>query len=257
MKSLNFCDKIKLHHVVEDLHEVKEVDRKLSYFLVTPSSIICDVGGASGVDAFPLAMLGFLCVSLDINKNAAKLGKILSKRRSLNNKLEFVIASATNLPFRSCSLDLITCFSVLDHLPNKDDVCLAVREFARVVKDSGYVAITVPNRLFFIGTISMKLKQLLDSDASFEQRFTPQELRKIIIMSGLTPLSFHSKYPTKIGATVLERNLPRIVGKVPQSIIKSVFLMAESMFRKLEKRPWLRLSGARFGYLSQKNGAHY
>lgn len=250
---LNSCDSVKTCIALEDLYEVKEVDRKLSYFLVGPSSIICDVGGESGVDAFPLAMRGSLCVCLDINRNAVRLGKLLSKRSSLlKAKVEFVIASATNLPFRNRSLDLVTCFSVLDHLPTKDDVCLAVHEFSMAVKEFGYVAITVPNKLFMIGTISMKMKHLLDADAFFEQRFTPWEMRKIVILSGLTPIAFHSKYPTKIGATVLEHNLPRIVSKIPKSLIIPVFVIAESLFRRVERRPWLWLFGARFGYLSQK-----
>lgn len=249
----NSCDSVRTYIAPEDLYEVKEVDRKLSYFLVEPSSIICDVGGESGIDAFPLAMRASLCVCLDTNRNAVRLGKLLSKRSIvLKAKVEFVIASATNLPFRNGSLDLVTCFSVLDHLPTKDDVCLALNEFSRAVKDFGYVAITFPNKLFVIGTISMKMKSLLDADAFFEQRFTPWEMRKIVILSGLTPIAFHSKYPTKIGATVLKHNLPSIVSKIPKSLTIPVFVIAESLFRRVERRSRLRLYGARFGYLSQK-----
>jgi ubiquinone/menaquinone biosynthesis C-methylase UbiE len=236
----------------EDLVEVKEVDRKLSYSVVSPSSIICDVGGGTGVDAFPLAMLGALCICLDINKEKAKSGKVLSKLFGISSKLDFIVASATNMPFQNSALDLVTCFSVLDHLPNKNYVRLAVREFSRVIKPKGYVTITFPNTLFMIGTLSMSMKQLLDPDAFFEQRFTPQEMEKIIISSGLTPLASDSKYPTKLGAAVLQHNLPKIVSKIPLHMYKPVFLFSEKIFVKLEKRPWLKLFGARFGILSQK-----
>jgi SAM-dependent methyltransferase len=249
--------KVASDHVQEDLYEVKEVDRRLSYSFASPSSIICDVGGETGVDAFPLAMLGALCICLDINKTQVRFGKILSKRNGIDTKLEFIVASATNMPFRDFTFDLVTCFSVLDHLPKKDHVCLAVSEFSRVVKNLGYVAITVPNKLFIIGTIIMRMKQLLDSDAFFEQRFTPQEMERIIVLSGLTPLALDSKYPTKVGVHILEHNFPRIVSEIPQSIYKPVFLVAERMFRKLEKRTWLRLFGARFGYLSQKGAPNH
>lgn len=222
----------------KDYYEVKEVDRKLSYPLITPSSVVCDVGGASGVDAFPLAMSGSLCVCLDINRSAVRLGKRLSKKEStLKAKVEFVIASCTDLPFRNCSFDLVTCFSVLDHLPTKDDVYSAIYEFSRVVKDFGYVVITVPNKLFMIGTISMMIKTLLDPDALFERRFTPQELRQIIILSGLKPIAFHSKYPTKVGSTILKYNLPTIVSKIPKNLIIPVFVIAEDLFKRIERRP--------------------
>jgi ubiquinone/menaquinone biosynthesis C-methylase UbiE len=237
----------------EDLVEVKEVDRKLSYSVVSSSSIVCDVGGGSGVDAFPIAMLSELCVCLDINKQKAKTGKVLSQRIGIGSKIDFIVASATNLPFRNSALDLVTCFSVLDHLPNKNYVRLAICEFSRVVKTQGNVTITFPNTLFIIGTLSMRMKQLLDPDAFWEQRFTPLEMRKIIISSGLTPLASDSKYPTRIGYAVLQHNLPKIVRKIPIFIYKPVFLLSERIFVKLEKRTWLKLFGARFGFLSKKD----
>jgi ubiquinone/menaquinone biosynthesis C-methylase UbiE len=242
---------IRVNEIPPDYYEAKEVDRKLSYFLVRSDSIVCDVGGASGVDAFPIAMLGSFCISLDINRDAAKIGK-LSLKKSLKSKIDFVVASATNLPFKDCSLDLVTCFSVLDHLPTKDDVRLSIHEFSRVIKDFGFVAITVPNRLFLIGNLSMRLKRLLETDALFERRFTPKEMREIIIQSGLTPIAFGSKYPTRIGATFMKYNLPKIVSKFPRCLISSVFTITESLFQRIEKITWLRLFGARFGYLSQK-----
>ena len=235
----------------EDYYEIKEVDRKLSYFLITSSSIICDVGGASGIDIFPQAMLGSFGVCLDINRKAVKLGKILSKRKSIQDKVEFMVANATNLPFRNCSFDLVNCFSVLDHLPCNRYVSLSVHEFSRVVKDSGYVVITVPNRFFIIGTLSRKMKRLLDS-ARKEIRFTPKEMQEIMILSGLTPIAFYSKYPTKIGNTVLKYNLPKVVRKFPRWVINPFFSIAENLFQKMERRSCFRLFGARFGYLSKK-----
>jgi ubiquinone/menaquinone biosynthesis C-methylase UbiE len=209
--------------------------------------------GASGVDAFPLAMLGSFCIVLDINRSAVRIGKTFSKKVGLKSKIDFIIGSATALPFRDVSIDLVTCFSVLDHLLTKGDVRMSVHEFSRVIKDFGYVAITVPNKLFLIGTISMRLKRLLETDALFEERFTPREMREIMVQSGLTPIGFDSKYPTKIGVTFMKYNLPKIVSKFPKRLILSVFAVAESLFQRIERITWLRLFGARFGYLCLKN----
>src|SRR3990170_3415522 len=65
----------------EDLIGVKAVDRSLSYFVVNPFSVVCDVGGAEGIDAFSFAAEGAFCICLDINKAAVRYGKMLSKKR--------------------------------------------------------------------------------------------------------------------------------------------------------------------------------
>jgi hypothetical protein len=36
---------IRAYNIPQDYYEAKEVDRKLSYFLVKSDSIVCDVGG--------------------------------------------------------------------------------------------------------------------------------------------------------------------------------------------------------------------
>jgi hypothetical protein len=101
----------------------------------------------------------------------------------------------------------------------------------------------------------MKAKQLLETGALFERRFTPREMRKMMILSGLTPIAFHSKYPTKMGA-YLKNNLPRIVNKIPQSLIEPFFATAGSLFQMTERILWLRFCGARFGYLCQVRSDH-
>ena len=52
--------------------------------------------------------------------------------------------STMNLPFRSGSFDKIICSEVLEHVPDDQQ---SIREMARVLKDEGIIAISVPNYL--------------------------------------------------------------------------------------------------------------
>jgi hypothetical protein len=232
----------------EDLYSVKEVDRRLSYPIVNPHFLICDVGGAAGVDALPLAKMGKQCILVDINKDALRAGKIFSTRLGIRSKVGFIKASGTSLPFKSGVFDLVTCFSVLDHLATKESAFKAISEFSRITRNRGYTAITVPNKLFLAGSIIMKIKYKIQLGDFWEQRFTPKELRRMLIRSGARPLNYDSQYPTKIGDHLLKHNFPKFLEKIPH--INILLLLAGEVFGILQKHSFLKLFGARMGYLS-------
>lgn len=58
------------------------------------------------------------------------------------DKLEFILASATHLPFRAGSFDAVSCKAVLEHLSGP---LQAIREINRVLKEDGIVFISVPD----------------------------------------------------------------------------------------------------------------
>lgn len=233
-------------------YEIKEVDRRISYPLVKQSSLVCDVGGAKGIDAFAFAEKGAFVIDIDINTNALKQGKEFARECGLDLRLSFIRASATDMPFKNETLDLVTCFSTLDHLPNKKTAHQALFEFSRVARRFGHVAITVPNRLFLIGTVSMKVKKLTDQNAFFEQRFTPKELFKVLSECGLKPITFDSEFPKSVAPEILFFNFPKIFRKMPGAM--ALLSFGAMVFRKFAKLSQARLFGARMGYLSVKTG---
>ena len=161
-------------------------------------------------------------------------------------------ASATYLPFQNQAFDLVTSFSVIAHLPDKKSARQAIEEFSRITRPQGYVVITVPNKLFFIGTILMKIKQIVQPRSFFEQRFTPKELYKFFESSGVIILRYDSKNPTTIGIAIVENNLPKIVQQIPKSILRPFLALAEKIFQLIESNLPLTLLGARFGCVGQK-----
>lgn len=231
----------------EWFYEAKEVDRRLSYFLVKPSFIICDVGGAKGIDALVIAKKGAFVIDLDINGFALKKAKEIAEKSKLGLRLSFIKASATNLPFRNECLDLVTCFSTLDHLPNKRSAYVAINEFSRVVRRRGYVAVTVPNKFFLIGTINMKIKSLTEPNLFLEHRFTPTELRRALTSSGLQPVIFDSEYPKSIGPGILD-HFPKPLKKMPGNMI--LLSLLTKFFSWFTTTSFSRFTGPRMGYLS-------
>jgi hypothetical protein len=232
------------------LYEIKEVDRRISYPLVKQSSLVCDVGGAKGIDAFAFVVKGAFVIDVDINTDALKQGKKFAHKCGLGSRLCFIRASATDMPFKNETLDLVTCFSTLDHLPDKKAAHKAMFEFSRIVRQFGHVAITVPNRLFLIGTVIMRVKNLTDRDAFFEQRFTPKELFRVLSRCGLNPIVFDSEFPRSVGLGILFFNFPKMCRKIPG--IMTLLSFGAVFFRKFAKISQARLFGARMGYLSVK-----
>jgi ubiquinone/menaquinone biosynthesis C-methylase UbiE len=239
--------------IPKDYYDVKQVDRKLAYSVIKSPYVFCDVGGATGTDATSFSFVASFGVCLDINKTALKKGKKTARALQIQHKMDYVKASATNLPFQNGVFDLVTSFSVIDHLPNKKNAHQAIKEFSRITKPRGYVVVTIPNKLFVIGTILMKIKAVTQAESFFEQRFTPKELAKFFVSSGLTILRYDSKYPTSIGTTILQYNIPKIFQKMPKNTQKSSLSLIEKMFKFIETDLPLTLLGARFGLLGQKS----
>jgi ubiquinone/menaquinone biosynthesis C-methylase UbiE len=231
----------------EDYYDAKSVDRRLVESCFLSSGVFCDVGGSSGVDALRLANRGLRGVCVDIGLSALKDGKQDSKRLALDEKVEFVCSSATRLPFRTESFDLVTSFSVIDHLPDKQAAADSISEFSRVAKKRGFVVVTVPNKLFFPGTLMMRLQK-----GFFEQRFTSKELHRYFRNAGLTVFRYDSKYPTKAGSTILKYNLPRVAQRIPEHLLMSAFSVASRIFQFVEHNLPLSLIGGRLGVAAKK-----
>jgi ubiquinone/menaquinone biosynthesis C-methylase UbiE len=226
------------------------VDRRLSRPLIRPFFTTCDVGGRCGIDAIPFANLADFSFLLDIRKEAVDIGRNIATKLGLKPKMAFVRCSALNLPFKNEVFNLVTSFSVLDHVPGENSLQKAIEEMARVACNYGYVVVTVPNRLFVIGNITRRIIMLM-GDPYLEIHFTPKEIKKSMLFVGLVPFLFDAKYPTKIGKHIISHHLPKFVTIIPAYILQSFLRIWEKIFLKLEKGPF-KMFGARIGYASQK-----
>jgi len=86
----------------------------------------------------------------NISKNLYGLDPIkndLEEAKNNNPSGKFTFCDATKLPFESNYFDVVTSFSVLEHIDNLD---LALDEIYRVLKKDGTLILQQPNRFFFV-----------------------------------------------------------------------------------------------------------
>jgi len=231
----------------EDYWDIKAVDRELLGSVISSSATICDVGGGAGVDAIPMATVADFLVLVELDKELLRIAKL----HKLHN-LECIRCDACHLPFREESFNIITCFSVLDHLPDMQRVSRSLAEFAFSCKRGGNVVVTVPNKLFIIGTVCSYIQKLGKKNAYFEQRFTPKKLQKMLQAYGLLPVSFDSRSPEVIGSSIIRNNIPEIFAKLP--IFRGFATLLCKVFAILNRsgKYCVKFTGARFGYLTVK-----
>ena len=110
---------------------------------------VLEVGCGLGVFCIHIAKENGEAIGVDISRNAVLEGKQLARQYGVEDKVEFLVTDARFLPFIDHSQDLVVSSEVLEHLSNHEQ---AFHEFARIVDNSGYICLTVPNlisSLFF------------------------------------------------------------------------------------------------------------
>lgn len=84
---------------------------------------------------------GVTKIGLDFSLQSLRIAKWYLDQAAL-----FARGSATEIPFDAGSADLVTCFEVLEHLP--DDQA-ALREIFRILRPGGFCLLSVPNHYYF------------------------------------------------------------------------------------------------------------
>ena len=64
------------------------------------------------------------------------------RKAKQRTKAKLSVGDATDLDYKNDYFDIVTCFDLLEHLPNPE---LALQEFYRVLKNEGILIIRVPN----------------------------------------------------------------------------------------------------------------
>jgi SAM-dependent methyltransferase len=108
----------------DPLHE------KISEFFIGKSGKVLDAGAGEGELSKALMDLGLKVTSCDVDPKAFIFGKCI--KVDLNR----------NLPFDKGSFDYVVCAEVAEHVENLHQI---IREFNRVLKKGGFLAISTPN----------------------------------------------------------------------------------------------------------------
>jgi SAM-dependent methyltransferase len=150
---------------------------------------ILDCGCGTGYNLRLLAPYGRPC-GMDLTQAG------LDRARATGRPL--IRADALHIPFAAASFDLVTCFDVLQCVP--DDTS-AVREMARVLQPGGALVATVSAFDFLRGDHSVFSDEL--------RRYTRQTVLDLMTAAGLAAervsYSFASLFPLMFGVRQLQR----------------------------------------------------
>lgn len=115
--------------------EERYVDQLLAQL---PFTSVLDVGTGTGRHALKLARRGASVTAIDQSPEMLAVARQNARREGL--PIDFRLASlADSLPFEANQFDLLICALMLSHLP---DLVPPLQEFARVLRDGGYLLIT-------------------------------------------------------------------------------------------------------------------
>lgn len=102
---------------------------------------VLDCGAGEGYGSALLAEHATRVTGLDLDPEAVAWA---NQKYAVPGRLEFIASGAERLPFDDASLDLITCFQVLEHLPDAHAFLLEAR---RILAPGGILLLTTPNVL--------------------------------------------------------------------------------------------------------------
>ena len=149
-------------HVVESASE-------LPFITFNENNLILDIGSGRGEQMqYLTSNYGIICVGIDIVPF------------KLSN---FIVAEASNLPFRDDIFDITYSLGVIEHLKVTQE---AVEESIRVLRFGGQALHSVPNMFSLHTFIERPLCNLIFKKWSvgFEQSFTPKKIKQIFYDCG-------------------------------------------------------------------------
>ncbi|MBP9759478.1 class I SAM-dependent methyltransferase [Candidatus Dojkabacteria bacterium] len=98
-----------------------------------------EVGCGLGYFSNKAFKMGAKVTGIDIGPKLVKINKKLTPKGT------FVVSSASKLPFKDNTFDVVLSTEVIEHVDNQKE---ALKEMCRVLKKNGVLVITTPNRLF-------------------------------------------------------------------------------------------------------------
>lgn len=103
-----------------------------------------DIGCGIGRITMTLARLGANVSAVDISEGMLAYLKRTARREKLLDRINPIHSSSTELPFNEQSFDFVTCFGLLEHLP-QEVRRKTILEAIRVLKPNGKMFVVVNN----------------------------------------------------------------------------------------------------------------
>jgi ubiquinone/menaquinone biosynthesis C-methylase UbiE len=199
-------------------------------FLSKDNLALLEVGCGPGVISMYLhyRVKPKFSIGIDTDKEAIRQGQTAAKYLNIKN-IDFIVASATDLPFRNGQFNFVLCQEVIEHVPTPKDV---LDESHRVLANQGNLLITTPTSHlapFSSDWFETKIhnRPIMDEFAGHLFRFDSEIFQDQIRQAGLTIIEtkFTNQY---IGSFLLfvsvlwkRKNLRKGKKPAPQACEKS------------------------------------
>ena len=110
---------------------------------------LVDFGCGNGAQTLLFAGDFDRLTGVDVSEEFLKEFRLEIAARGLEDRMKAVAAGGGPIPLPDGSADVVTCFTVLEHVP---DEMAALREMHRILRPGGKLIITVPNRWWVFET---------------------------------------------------------------------------------------------------------
>ena len=151
---------------------------------IDKDSYVLDVGSGVGITACLLAKeYGCQVVGLDLYDKMVQGSRERARRKKVEDKVEFNIGNACDLPFDQGSFDATLCESVVAFPEDKQKV---VNEYVRVTKPGGYVGM---NEVTWIETPPPELVNYLSRSLGQAEFLTSYGWKHLLKESGLKEIT--------------------------------------------------------------------
>lgn len=151
--------------------------RALDKFIPEKPCKILDAGGGTGFYSIPLALKGHEITILDVSEKMLEKARQSAIKHGVSKKVKTVQGNMAHLKFPESSFDAILCHLAFGYTEPSQ----TLSEFYKVLKDDGFLSLTVANKHFYCIKESLKgnfskVKEILEAKNFFE---APQGLPKI------------------------------------------------------------------------------
>ncbi len=157
---------------------------------------VLNVGCFEPIDEMHFARRVRSWTAVDVNPDAIAMAERVARDEiasTLLARLAFRVEDASRLSFPDGSFDLVVSFSTIEHIPGAENRRAALREMGRVLRPSGHLAVTVPNRFstFLFAHLRNRRGR---SDYGYSYLYSPRELKRDVRACGLRVLRFSSEW---------------------------------------------------------------
>lgn len=159
-----------------------KIEKFYNFLNLTNKSTCVDIGCGGGYISYEITKhSNCKIIGIDSSKEAIDF----ALKNNSNPNIEYLVASAENIPLQDESADIVLCIGVLEHIQNIDK---ALKEINRILKPKGRIVVVTSN-CFSTMFFDRIIKQLFNRwKYGYQKNWKLKKLHKKLVDTGFTIL---------------------------------------------------------------------